>query len=240
MKRVFLFLTLLLFVASPALSLSNADYSKFKKNANFYRADKRLNQVWKDLQKELGPDAMSGLKKQQTEWVSSGRDKAARGYIKKGYSRVEAYTMATNDRADYLSNVADSLAVEDYDDDDGKDKGEIEEKRFEGTPSSDPEGNYSRKSTGKRGGFMTVLITDRSEMEATVTISVLNPEATWTAQGWIDDNVLEVSDKDYNECQATLKFSDGEVLVETSDSDDWDEILGSGIRLDGTYVKNAY
>ena len=85
---------------------------------------------------------------------------------------------------------------------------------------------------------MTVLITDKDEMEAEITMSFQNPEATWSATGWIDDNVMEASDKDYSDCQATFTFSNGKVEVETTESEGWDTILGPGNRLDGTYVRN--
>ena len=277
MKKFFAVLALLLLMAAPSFALSDADYLKMKKNnQSFARADRKLTNTWNKLKKSLPEFVFKELQKDQRDWVGKGRDDDAKQYLKEGYSRVEAYTMATNDRANALPQIAQSLMnnAEGYEppeepvrkprptqrprpapkreepeepdepeepgfplDEDDDNKGEIEEDRFKG--STGPEGNYSRRNSGNKGGFMTVLITNKEENEAEVTISVLNPEVTWSAKGWInDDNVLELFDTNYSGCQLNLTFSNGRVKVESSPDDDWDEVLGEGVRLDGVYDKN--
>ncbi len=259
MKRILALMALVMLLASPAFALSDSDYLKYKKNAKFYQADKKLTQVWNSLKKSMQPKHFAELQQNQRYWIKTGRDEVARAYIKKGYSRVEAYTQATLDRVEALPGLADDIRnsystktpakkttptrktikkpepePEEPEDDDNY--GEIEEDRFK--DSDGPEGNYVRHTAGSRGGFMTVLITDKDEMEAEITMSLQKPEATWSATGWINDNVMEASDKDYSDCQATFTFSKGKVEVETTESEGWDTILGPGNRLDGTYVRN--
>ena len=90
-----------------------------------------------------------------------------------------------------------------------------------------------------KAGQFIILRVDKNSNEAEVTISIKNPEATWTARGWInEDNSLELFDSNYSSCQANLTFSKNRVRIETSPEDDWDEILGEGSRLDGVYDKN--
>ncbi|MBQ9419330.1 MAG: hypothetical protein IJU31_03020, partial [Synergistaceae bacterium] len=214
------------------------------------------------------------LQKDQRDWVGKGRDDDAKKYLKEGYSRAEADTMATNDRANELPKIAQSIMEgaegyepqepakktrpakktppapkheepkeepdepeEPYDDDDDDDnKGEIEEDRFKN--SDGPEGNYSRRNSGSKGGFMTVIFTNKEENEVEVTISVQDPEATWSAKGWIgENNVLELFDTNYSSCQLNITFSKDRAKIESSPSDDWDEVLGEGVRLDGVYDK---
>ena len=272
MKRLLAVVALLLLVVSPSFALSDADYLKFKKNANFARADKKLTQVWNSLKKSMQPKHFAELQQNQRYWIKTGRDEVARNYIKEGYSRVEAYTMATNDRARDLPGLAEDIrnsystktsakktttparrtvkkrdpepkSYEVPDEEmesqpltDDDDYGEIEEDRFKG--STGPEGNYVRHTAGSRGGFMTVTIIDKEQMQVEITISFSDPEeVTWSATGWIDDNVMEVADTDFSTCQSTFTFSDGRVVVETTDTDDWDEVLAESLRLDGTYTK---
>ena len=84
-----------------------------------------------------------------------------------------------------------------------------------------------------------MLVIDENTLEAEVTISLQNPEVTWSAKGWIGENdVLELFDSNYSECQADLTFSKDKVIIETSPADEWNEILGSDLRLDGVYAKN--
>ncbi|MBR0316281.1 MAG: DUF1311 domain-containing protein [Synergistaceae bacterium] len=264
MKRLSAVFMFLLLTVSTAFALSDAEYNKMKKNSKeFARADKNLTQVWNRLRKQLPAKDFEKLKKSQRSWIKSGRDENAKEYINEGYSRVEAYTIATKDRVIELQDMAREIKntkttksnpkpqpnpkpkpepefeeepEENYDDDDNK--GEIEEDRFNNLEPGDVSGNYTKTNGGKQGGFMTVLITDKDSNEASVTISFKNPEITWSASGWISvNNELELFDKDYPDCQANLTFSNNQVKIETSDSENWDTVLGTGIKLDGTYKK---
>ena len=107
MKRFLAVITLIFLLAVPALALSDAEFIRMKKNnADFARADRRLSQVWNRLRKELPKRVLNVLRDEQRDWVEYGRDEDAKAYMEEGYSRVEAYTMATSDRADYLPRRA--------------------------------------------------------------------------------------------------------------------------------------
>ena len=244
MKKIFSALTLLILFTSSAFALSDSDYLKMKRNnVEFARADRKLTNTWNKLKKSLPADAFKELQKDQREWIRTGRDNAANVYIKQGSSRTEAYTLATYQRANILPQIAKEIEERLNEDNEDDNYGEIEEDRFKNS-DSDPDvinhsGNYTRQNDNGHGGFMTVLVIDKNTLEAEVTISLQNPEVTWSAKGWIGENdVLELFDSNYSECQADLTFSKDRVIIETSPADEWNEILGSDLRLDGVYVKN--
>ena len=109
MKRVII-AVLLLVLAVPAFALSDSEYLRMKKNnADFARADRRLTQVWRDLKVSLPRSVFAELQDLQNDWIFGGRDEAAERYMDEGYSRAEAYTMATSDRADELPDIAQRL-----------------------------------------------------------------------------------------------------------------------------------
>ena len=110
MKRLISVFILVFLIALPAFALSDAEYLKMRKSSSdFARADKRLNQVWSSLKKSLPKTVFSVLERSQAEWVKTGRDDEASAYMDDGYSRMEAYTMATNARADDLPKIADTI-----------------------------------------------------------------------------------------------------------------------------------
>ena len=259
--RSFAFALLVMLIAAPAFGLSDAEYRRLKRtSSDFRQADNELSEVWNSLRGSLSSKAFSKLQKLQREWIRKGRDDAARKYIREGHSRAEAYTMATNDRAEELPKIAERLKgnsststtsrpqrtvrrtqpkpaepePEPEPEPDDDDKGEIEENRFKNLEPGNPEGNYSSKNA-----FMTVLITDKSSMEAEVTISINSPEeATWSAGSWIDGDTLVLYDKPSRAGQATPTFEGNTVTVETSDTESWTEVLGKNLRLDGIYSRN--
>ncbi len=107
MKRILSAVVLTLILAGTAFGLSDEEYLRLKKsNEDFARADRRLTQVWKRLQDRMPGWAFRILREEQREWIDGWRDEDARMYMEKGYSRAEAYTLATNDRAEYLPKRA--------------------------------------------------------------------------------------------------------------------------------------
>ena len=261
MKKIFSALMLLLLISAPAFALSDAEYLKMKRNSqSFARADRKLTNVWNKLKKSLPDYAFQELQKNQREWIKKGRDDAAKNYIKEGYSRTEAYTLATNDRANNLPELAEDYKNDNVvktsnskpkpqkksppvknepEEEEDDNRGEIEENRFAKDSDTDTiiyEGNYTRRD---KTAFMTITTIDKSSNEVEVTISIKDLEITWSAKGWIgENNLLELFDTDYSSCQADLTFSKGRVKIETSPDDDWDEVLGENVRLDGVYDRN--
>ncbi len=111
MKRFLAVISLVLLLTSTAFALSNEEYTRMKKNnADFARADKRLSQVWAQLKKDLPKNVFKELQDAQRVWLKDGRDHEANKYMSDGYSFVEAYTMATSDRADELPYIAKELS----------------------------------------------------------------------------------------------------------------------------------
>ena len=103
MKKSFLWLftvIMCLSLISTATALSDAEYSM---------AEAKLQKVWNELKNSMSKSSYSYLLDEQREWIGRGRDEAANAYIQRGYSRIEAYTMATIDRADYLPIRAKEL-----------------------------------------------------------------------------------------------------------------------------------
>ncbi len=110
MKRLISAFALILLLTAPAFSLTDSEYLRMKKSsADFARADKKLSQVWTRLKKSLPKNVFAELQKSQRQWIQSGRDDEAASLMDDGYSRMEAYTMVTNDRADALPGIADSI-----------------------------------------------------------------------------------------------------------------------------------
>ena len=254
MKRFVSALMLALLLCAPAYSLSDSEYLRMRKSsADFARADKRLNQVWARLKKSLPKNVFTQLDKLQREWIKSGRDDDAAALMDEGYSRVEAYTMATNDRADSLPKIADDLR-----DSTGRKRTQTQQQTRKTPAKTQPsrqairqpdpepepeleeaqqpeiEGEYQNEY-----GFITVKIIDASSNEFEVIASRFKDETHWTARGWIEDNTLELSDPNYSACQATLTFSAGKLTVEISDTDDWNEAISPDFVLEGTYRKLA-
>lgn len=111
MRKIFAALMLAVLSASMCFALTDEEYLRMKKtNADFARADRRLSQVWKKLKGSVSKAVFTELQDYQREWIDSGRDIEAQGLMDEGYSRVEAYTMATSDRADALPSLAKDIA----------------------------------------------------------------------------------------------------------------------------------
>lgn len=269
MKKIFAALTLLLLAASSAFALSDSEYLKLKKsNMDFARADKRLSNVWTNVKKSLPKKVFTELQKLQREWIASGRDEAANEYIEQGYSRAEAYTMATNDRVDALPQIAADLRTSSRPSRPAKKPAPKPEPEPEPEPE-EPEPEPVRKKPAKRPripdpvpepaeepeedsqpvgdvsgeyksdeGFMFVRMIDQSTQEAEVTVSRWKDEVSWKSRGWIEDNVLELSDSNYSRCVATVKFSHGKAVIEVSDTEDWAEATAEDFVLAGTYIKD--
>lgn len=245
MRRFVFSLLLIFLMTAPAFSLSDEEYLRMKKsNADFARADKRLSQVYSRLRATMPKKVFAELQKSQREWIASGRDDAAASLISDGYSRLEAYTIATNDRADILPEIASEI------------RGNLNAKKTpprkkpQKAPEPEPEPEIESESDSElptlsqiegeyqnKNGFLTVRIVDFNTSELQVTFGRFKDGVHWTSKGWLEDNTLEISDSNYSECQATLKFSSGSVRVEISDTDDWNEAISPDFVIKGTYRK---
>ncbi len=252
MKRFVYALALIFLLTAPAFALSDEEYLKMRKsNSDFARADKKLSQVYSRLKSKLPKRVFAELQKSQREWVSSGRDEAAAALMNDGYSRLEAYTIATNDRADILPEIAAEISESLKNSRKSPPrKQEVQPKKIpdpEPEPEPDPEPEPTESAPlsisqiegeyQSDNGFLTVRITDLNTSEVQVTFSRFKDGVHWTSKGWLENGVLELSDNNYSECQATLKFSAGSVKVEITDTDDWNEAVSPDFVLKGTYKK---
>ena len=103
-------MALVIMLAGSAFALSDEEYLRLKKsNADFARADRELTQTWKRLKDSMPKRAFRILQDEQREWIDFLRDRVAEDYMDEGYSRAEAYTMATNERIDELKSRAREL-----------------------------------------------------------------------------------------------------------------------------------
>lgn len=253
-KRFISALMLILLLSVPSYPLSDSEYLSMKRSSSdFARADRKLNQVWANLKKTLPKNVFTQLDKLQKEWLKSGRDEAAEKLMNDGYSRMEAYTMATSERAAELPEIVREVREEMRQ---RRRNSQPQTRRTQPAPDPEPdpdpapepapepeaEQEYSRpvEISGEyknNTGFITVKIIDRSTNEAEVTASRYKDGVHWTARGWVDNNVLELSDSNYSECQATLTFSEGSVKVDISETSDWNEAISPDFVLAGIYRK---
>ena len=239
MKRIFAVLALVLLMAGTAFALSDTEYLRMRQySAQFARADKTLNRVWAGLKRSLPKNVFAELQELQNEWITSGRDLEAQEYIDDGYSKAEAYTIVTNNRAEALPKLAQDL------------RRNINSPRTRPTPPapkpepvvqngesdseevSDPSGEYESENA-----FMTVKIVDRSSMEAEVVISRWKDGVNWKATGWFDNGMIELSDPNYSTCQVSIVFDPDRARVVPSESEDWAKATADDFVIRGTYIK---
>ena len=103
MKRILSAVMLMFVLAGSAFGLSDSEYRKMRNNSRAFReADNFLTEAYNALKETMPRSEFNGVQEQQREWIKSGRDEAAETYIEEGLSRIEAYTQATEDRAEEL------------------------------------------------------------------------------------------------------------------------------------------
>ena len=102
MKRILSALLLVVMLTGSAFALSNNEYRQLKRNSKLFAgADRNLTEVWNRIKSEITRPAQSAfeiLKEEQREWIKSGRDIAAKRYMRNGASKDVAYANATYDR----------------------------------------------------------------------------------------------------------------------------------------------
>ena len=106
MKRIFSALLLIVVLAGSAFGLSDKEYLRMKDNsAEFREADEFLTECYDECRDTLPRAKFKQIQQEQREWVKSGRDEQAGWFMEKGYSRIDAYTKATEMRADDLHQI---------------------------------------------------------------------------------------------------------------------------------------
>lgn len=109
MKKAVIMLMLmmmLLFVPS-AFGLSDNEYGQMMNDSEFRAADSALNRAYRNAKNSLSASDFNALKKNQAQWIKSGRDNEAKRLLRT-MSRVEAYTSVTLARAEYINGLTSS------------------------------------------------------------------------------------------------------------------------------------
>ena len=106
MKHILSALLLVVVLAGSAFGLSDKEYLRMKSSSKEFReADEFLTECYDECRDTLPPAKFRQIQQEQREWVKSGRDEQAGWFMEKGYSRIEAYTKATEMRADDLHQI---------------------------------------------------------------------------------------------------------------------------------------
>ena len=99
---------------SSALALSDKEYKQMMKNSDFAKADKALNQAYKNAKSSLSGELWKTLKDDQMSWIKKDRDFEANLVIKEmSVSRVQAYATVTAARAEYINEYVNAVSQAD-------------------------------------------------------------------------------------------------------------------------------
>ncbi|MDR2368184.1 MAG: hypothetical protein LBF58_08780 [Deltaproteobacteria bacterium] len=86
--------------------LSNDEYEFYvSRYPHYAAAEERLNRAWKNLKLASPQDRQDAYLKDQRNWVKNGRHLRAGQLHGQSHSRVDAFTLATEERADYLEEA---------------------------------------------------------------------------------------------------------------------------------------
>ena len=98
--------TLCFLVSSFAYALSDKKYLEYKKNSSLFEyAEIILNSSWKRLKSLLKKDKYKELLKDQRSWLKKRDKLAAKLIAENGLSQVEAYSIVSLNRSQYLKNL---------------------------------------------------------------------------------------------------------------------------------------
>lgn len=96
MKKIVFAVFLFFVFCGPAYAISEAEFQKlYKSSPVLQKADKILNQTWKEVNNKIPKKEKKNLLGFQREWVRSGRDETADEYLGEGYGKACAYAIAT-------------------------------------------------------------------------------------------------------------------------------------------------
>ena len=174
-KIFYCYLVIILFaLVSSASALTDKEYRQLMKNPNFSQADKALNQAWTNAKNSLSQEDFNALKKSQNTWIKTGRDNEARQLLRK-LSRVQAYTLVTNSRAEYINNYVKKRAVVDESDEPQKDLPDLPD-----VPRESPVKNETAKinlaDSDSAAEYLTEKLIDSGRIQPNEEIQYLDSE----------------------------------------------------------------
>lgn len=188
MRRLFWVITVLLAVSAPAFALSDAEYLRMKRNPEFAAADRRLTKAYNEARKIMSSEEFAGFRKSQRDWVARQRDVRARTFMEEGYSRVEAYTKATLERAEGIFarlRVIQTCVIDDV--------GDIDNAYYD---------------NGK-GSFLHLSLVSRAEFWFEVSFAGRGDKVVMMGHFEPDDNTIVLN---HNGMEAVLTFEDEDTV----------------------------
>ena len=188
MRRLISVLAFMLVISVPAFALSDAEYLRMKKNPEFAAADRKLTVAYNEAKRVMSKSEFDSLRKDQRQWIAKQRDVRAKTFMEDGYSRVEAYTKATLERAEGILarlHVIQTCVIDDV--------GEIDEAYYD---------------NGK-GSYLYLSLVSRAEYWFEVSFAGQGDKVVMMGHFDPDDNTIALED---NGLKAVLTFSDKDTL----------------------------
>ena len=99
MKRLLFVFAVMFVMSAPAFGLSDSEYRRMMKDPEFSAADRELTNAYNEAKRIMSESEFAGFRRDQRDWIAKQRDVRAKTFMEDGYSRVEAYTQATLERA---------------------------------------------------------------------------------------------------------------------------------------------
>ena len=222
-RKLYLALVLVLLLCGSALALSDKDYLRLKRNnKDFARADRQLTEVYEAIKDNLTAREFEKVKREQRNWIRTGRDAFARKRMKAGDSKAAAYTAATMARVDELRGkyLSDEEDYPEEPEDDGLEHQPLT--RRQPDPEPEPEPESRNKNSGiavediqgiYKNHAGTVLkiayLGEVDENEVQVNFDTDNGDSheRWGSRGVFDGMKIELDTEDNGEAVLTFKNS---------------------------------
>lgn len=188
MRRLFMVIAVLLVISAPAFALSDSEYRRMMKDPEFSAADRELTEAYNEAKEILDKSEFAAFRRDQRDWIAKQRDVRAKTYMEDGYSRVEAYTKATLERARGIRarlHVIQTCVIDDV--------GEIDEAYYD-----NGKGSYLHLSLVSRAQFW-FEVSFAGQGDKVVMMGSFDPE----------DNTIRLDDDGLN---AVLTFEDEDTL----------------------------
>ena len=188
MRRLFMVIAVLLVIYAPAFALSDSEYRRMMKDPEFSAADRELTSAYNEAKRIMSESEFAGFRRDQRDWIAKQRDVRAKTYMEDGYSRVEAYTKATLERARGIRarlHVIQTCVIDDV--------GEIDEAYYD---------------NGK-GSYLYLSLVSRAQFWFEVSFAGQGDKVVMMGHFDPDDNTIALED---GGLKAVLTFSDKDTL----------------------------